>query len=393
MRQKTKRQTRIPVEGNFSLPFVVPRWLTALAGAAGSILGLATNLYSSAFRSAIAFSDKNVLSVLLPPILVAIVTSGSTLLIYRWLIHHREDRARIVTSEMPIGSDALDSVNDERDLVVGRKLRYLEAERQSDDLLIFLHGLGLDANDFRPYMAESRFHCIALTLYGFNSDEKNDDHYKPISLQSHVQLLIYALNKIREEHRNKRITLVGFSFGADIIFFMRQFSAKAARELNIRKAILLDPNVNEATTTISSRVAVVDKDQPTELVKVLDSAGNVTEFRNLCEYLYKITSKDFAQIQRHAKEVLALCEGVSYEKFLDRMGQLSSITEGIHVVLSFDYEQHFNAIARGAVARGMDPRSLECSRCGHFELIGTSFLKETLEGVLATGAEELNLSV
>lgn len=171
--------------------------------------------------------------------------------------------------------------------------------------------------------------------------------------------------------------------------FLRQFAAKAARDLNIRKAILLDPNVNESTTTISSRVAVVDKDQPTELVKILDSAGNVTEFRNLCEYLYKITSKDFAQIQRHAKEVITLCEGTSYDRFLDRMGQLSSITEGIHVVLSFDYEQHFNAIARGAVARGMDARSLECSRCGHFELIGTSFLKETLEGVLATGAEEL----
>ena len=172
-----------------------------------------------------------------------------------------------------------------------------------------------------------------------------------------------------------------------------QFATKAARDLDIRKAILLDPNVNETTTTISSRIAVVDKDQPlTELVKILDSAGNITEFRNLCEYLYKITSKDFAQIQRHAQEVLALCKGSSYDRFLDRMGQLSSITEGIHVVLSFDYEQHFNAIARGAVARGLDARSLECSRCGHFELIGTSFLKETLEGVLATGADELSRS-
>lgn len=66
------------------------------------------------------------------------------------------------------------------------------------------------------------------------------------------------------------------------------------------------------------------------------------------------------------------------------MGQLSSATEGIHIVLPFDYEQHFNSIARGAVSHGMDPRSLECSRCGHFELIGTSFLKDMLEGVMAT---------
>lgn len=367
----------------------IPRWLTVLVGLAGSVFGIASNLYSSAFRSAISFSGKHIGTTLIPTVLAALVASGATLLIYRWLTHRREDKAHIISSEIVIGSDALDSVGDERDLVAGRVLHYLEAQRPSDDLLIFLHGLGLDANDFRPYMAESRFHCIALTLYGFNTDEKNDDHYRPISLQSHVQLLAYTLKKMQRKYPYKRITLVGFSFGADMIFFLMQFAAKAARGLNIRKAILLDPNVNETTTTISSRIAVVDKEQPlTELVKILDSASNVNEFRNLCEYLYKITSKDFAQIQRHAQEVLASCKGQAYGKFLDRMGQLSSATEGIHVVLSFDYEEHFNAIARGAVSRGMDARSLECSRCGHFELISTSFLKETLEGVLATGSED-----
>ncbi len=385
-----QRQRRAIEDGIFSIRNIIPRWLTVLVGLAGSVLGIATNLYSSAFRSAISFSGKHIGSILVPTVLAALVASGSTLLIYRWLIHRREDKAQILPGEIIIGSDALDSVGDERDLVAGRILHYIEAQRPSDDLLVFLHGLGLDANDFRPYMAESRFHCIALTLYGFNTNEKNDNHYKAISLQSHVQLLAYALNKIHRAHFNKRITLVGFSFGADIIFFLMQFAARAARDLNIRKAILLDPNVNESTTTISSRIAVVDKEQPlTELVKILDSAGNMSEFRNLCEYLYKITSKDFAQIQRHAREVLALVKGESYDKFLNCMGQLSSATEGIHVVLSFDYEQHFNAIARGAVARGMDARSLECSRCGHFDLIGTSFLKETLEGVLATGSDDL----
>lgn len=94
-------------------------------------------------------------------------------------------------------------------------------------------------------------------------------------------------------------------------------------------------------------------------------------------------SKDFAQIQRHAQEVIALLDSSKYDQFLDRMGQLSSAAEGVHVVLSFDYEEHFNSIARGAAARGMDLRSLECSRSGHFELIGTSFLKDRLEGVLS----------
>jgi hypothetical protein len=112
------------------------------------------------------------------------------------------------------------------------------------------------------------------------------------------------------------------------------------------------------------------------------------EFRNLCQYLYKITSKDFAQIQRHAKEVIAELDVTSYDKFLDGLGQLSAEVGRAHVVLSFDYEEHFNTIARGAEARGMDIQRLECSQLSHFELIGAAFLKDTLEGVLSCQADE-----
>jgi|tagenome__1003787_1003787.scaffolds.fasta_scaffold20920121_2 pimeloyl-ACP methyl ester carboxylesterase len=376
-----KPKSELPSDG---IRIHVPRWLTFLVGAAGSILGLATNLYSSAFRSAITASGEN-LSQAIFPLLASLVSSASALLIYRWLIARRKEQSEIVQDHILIVSDAIPSMGDGDDSVAGRSLRYLETKRPTNDLVVFIHGLGLDANDFRPYMAESRFHCIAVTLYGFNTEERNDEHYKPISLPSHVQLLSYALRTIHDTYPSKRITLVGFSFGADLIFYLMKYASQATRDLRIRKAVLLDPNVNEATTTISSRIAVVDKDQPLqELVKILESATSVAEFRNLCQYLYKITAKDFAQIQRHAREVLELCRGTSYDRFLDHMGQLSSAAGGIHVVLSFDYEQHFNPIARGAVTRGMDPRSLECSRCGHFELIGTNFLKDTLEGVIST---------
>lgn len=208
-------------------------------------------------------------------------------------------------------------------------------------------------------------------------------------MQSHVQLLGYALRKIAAQYPKKRITLVGFSFGADMIFFLMQFAEKELRDLKIHRAILLDPNINLSTTTISSRIADVDRDQPlTELVKLLESANSTSEFRNLCEYIYKITSKNFAQIQQHAKEVIGLLDASAYDRFLDRMGQLMSATEAVHVVMSFDYEQHFNSIARGAATRGIDIQSLECSRLSHFELIGPNFLKERLEGVLSTEADD-----
>jgi pimeloyl-ACP methyl ester carboxylesterase len=369
---------------DFSLRNLVPPWLTALIGLAGTVLGLATNLYSDQFREAISASGKHV-EALLFPLLASVVASGSALLLYRWLQDRRREQSEISQGELPIGSDALAAVADDQDVIAGRSLHYLETKRGSEDLLVFLHGLGLDATDFRPYMTESRFHCLALTLYGFNAEEKDDQHYRPISLQSHVQLVGYALSKIAARYPHKRITLVGFSFGADVIFFLMQFAEKTVRNLKIRRAILLDPNINLSTTTISSRIADVGKDQRlTELMKILESAGSAAEFRNLCEYLYKITSKNFAQIQRHARDVIALLDESVYDRFLDRMGQLLSATESVHVIMSFDYEQHFNSIARGAVTRGIDIRNLECSRLSHFELISPNFLRDRLEGVLST---------
>jgi len=384
-----RREQRTFIDAdNFSLRSLIPRWLAVLIGLLGSALGLATNLYSDQFREAITASGRHV-ETLLFPVLASIVASGSALLIYRWLQERRHEQSEISSGELHIGSDALSIVADNQDVIVGRSLFYLETKRNSGDLLIFLHGLGLDATDFRPYMTESRFHCLALTLYGFNAEEKDDEHYRPISLRSHVQLLGYALQKITLQYPGKRITLVGFSFGADIIFFLMQFAENTLRDLKIRRAILLDPNINLSTTTISSRIADVDMDQPVaELVKLLSSASSTSEFRNLCEYIYKITSKNFAQIQQHAKEVIDLLDASAYDRFLDRMGQLMSATEAVHVVMSFDYEQHFNSIARGAATRGIDIRSLECSRLSHFELIGPNFLKERLEGVLSTEADD-----
>ena len=361
----------------------MPRWVAVVSGFVGSILGIATNLYSAEFRSAITSSKKVFGTTVLSIALAVIVASAVTAIMYRWLVRHRQKRAQILPGEVAIDSDALHLVEDEQDLVAGRTLNFLEAKRDSAELVIFLHGLGLDANDFRPYMAESRYHCLALTLYGFNVAERDDDRYRPISLRTHVQLLAYALGKISEKYPRKRITLVGFSFGADMIFFLAQFAAEAARDLHLKRAVLLDPNVNATTTTISSRIAVVDSDSPfTELVKILESADNISEFRNLCEYLYKITSKNFHQIKRHAREMIDMWQGESYDKFLDRLGQLTGLAEGVSVVVSFDYDRHFNAIARGASARGLDSEKLECSRVGHFDLIGPHFLRERLEGVL-----------
>ena len=127
--------------GDFSLRSLVPPWLTALIGLAGSALGLATNLYSDQFREAISASGKHI-QALLFPVVASVVASGSALLIYRWLQDRRREQSEISQGELLIGSDALGMVANDQDVIVGRSLHFLETKRDSDDLLVFLHGLG-----------------------------------------------------------------------------------------------------------------------------------------------------------------------------------------------------------------------------------------------------------
>lgn len=231
----------------------------------------------------------------------------------------------------------------------------------------------------RSCAAESRFHCVALTLYGFNTDERDNDLYQPISLESHVQLLSYALRRIQRRYPRKRLTLVGFSFGADMILCLREFAPEVFEDLRLRSIVLLDPNINNTTTTISSRIADLDSDRSLrELVAILRSAKTAREFRYLCEYLSKITSKDFGQVRRHARDMVKRYRQRSFGPFLDPVGQLTAVTEAVEIVLSLNHEDVFNEVARAARQRGLAGARLECSRTDHFDLMGPAFLADQL---------------
>lgn len=352
--------------------------LAAVSGMVGAVFGLVTNLYSAEFRQAIESSGRGLTSTAVSFIVVAVAASASTSLVF-WALSRRLKPAGVAAGEIKIRADALQSVPN----VFGRRLHYLEVKRDSNDLVVFLHGLGLDAGDFRAYISESRFHCVALTLFGFNVSEKDDPNYPPLPLDSHVQLLGYALRKLKTMYPRKRMSLVGFSFGADMILFLGARQAEVVRGLGIRRAVLLDPNVNSSTTIISGHIARAGEEHSVDqFVEILGSAKDVAEFRYLSEYLYKITAKDFQQIRQHAREVVAVWSDESTTKFLDHVGQLMRLVEGVHVVLSGNAETLFNAVAASAAARGLDADTLDYARCDHFELIEPAMLKNRLEGVL-----------
>jgi hypothetical protein len=117
---------------------------------------------------------------------------------------------KIEHKRITIDADTQQRVPD-ADQVLGRDIHILESKYESKDLYIFLPGLGLDAKDFEPYMRAARFHCVALTLFGFNEEEHDNRDYWSITHQGHLQVIAFVLRQIHracvpeEAHRLVRV--------------------------------------------------------------------------------------------------------------------------------------------------------------------------------------------
>jgi hypothetical protein len=66
-----------------------------------------------------------------------------------------DDKSYVIGAEVAVdivGSDA----------VAGRPIRYLERSTDSPELVVLIHGLGLDANDFRGYLEGYSGACVEV---------------------------------------------------------------------------------------------------------------------------------------------------------------------------------------------------------------------------------------
>jgi pimeloyl-ACP methyl ester carboxylesterase len=348
----------------------LPGRFAIIAGVAGVAVGIGASWELTRYSTFVAL------------LAGAMVTGFSTLAIYWWLLR-RKQLTGVVEGVIQIPKTALQMLEADQEAPGGELLHYLEAKRESDELVVFVHGLGLDATDFRGYLAESKYHSVALTLYGFNAEEKYDDDYSPISLKSHAQLFGLALQKLQGQYPGKRLSLVGFSVGADIILLLSELAGGVLAGLKIHRVLLLDPNINRSTTTISSRIADLDAGQPLEqFIEVLRSATSMNELRYLCEYVYKTTSKDIAQVRRHAKEISDVWDESGTDQFVDYVTRLTKVSGGIYIVLSLGQKSLLEELRDRAFDCGLNPEHFSWSSSGHFELLDPSFLRRQLGSIL-----------
>jgi pimeloyl-ACP methyl ester carboxylesterase len=347
--------------------------LAVLGGLVGAVVGI----YSDEARATIGWIWKHVIA-------------GGTLVIFaaaaifslawwgRGLLERRKELQRdIVRHSFDIHADDFEEDLPTDHGLIGRQLWYLERRTDSPDLVVLLHGLGLDADDFRPFMNVARQHTVSVTMFGHNAEEAKDERYRPIGLAAHTDLLSGAINNLCRQYPHKRLTLVGFSVGADMLFCLAKlWRDHPERKPKIHSVLLLDPNINHSTMRISGNIANLNPDEPlAELKRIACIPDVLVDFQNICEYLHKISRKDLPQIRRHAQDLWNYWEPDGhYDMFFDRMDLLRGACDRIRVFFSVHFEHHFNEIVALARQRGIR-QVFDLRRFDHFELCRDTFLK------------------
>jgi pimeloyl-ACP methyl ester carboxylesterase len=150
--------------------------------------------------------------------------------------------------------------------LVGYPVTYVDNQVRSDDLVVFLHGLGADGGQFEQFLNASPHRAIAVTLVGFGKHERR----RPtLGLDDHSRVLRMLLREIVTECQPRRTVLVGHSAGADQL--LRMMHDDAAAGVPVDGLIALGPNVSLETCFATRLYARIDAANPDGTLGLLKS--------------------------------------------------------------------------------------------------------------------------
>lgn len=204
-------------------------------------------------------------------------------------------------------------------LLIGDHLRYADNQVDSDVLVFFLHGLGLDHRDFEPILAKLPYRGVSPTLYGCEPERRGRIS---LSLADHVVILRELLRECVNRLQPTVVVLVGFSMGADMGFELLLGPTEEPGPV-IDAFLSLECNICLDTCTISQVLAGLPVVHPeisvADLQRLGGAAASLEQWLNIHEYLVRVLRKfqgDVGVLQRAAADIVKpFCERPGFEVF------------------------------------------------------------------------------
>jgi len=147
--------------------------------------------------------------------------------------------------------------------VIGDELEYLDNERASDVLVVYLPGFGFGHGAYREILGRSPYRGIAVTLYGFEEERRRRT---PLPIVDHLTILRLFLESVLETVKPRTTILCGFSSSADLV--LRMVSEGGLDGSHINGILTLSPNVSLETCFFTRRVAEIPDDNDEKFFEI-----------------------------------------------------------------------------------------------------------------------------
>jgi serine/threonine protein kinase len=191
--------------------------------------------------------------------------------------------------------------------VIGDELTYLDNERPSKVLVVYLPGFGFGHGVFAEVLGRSPYRGIAVTLYGFEEERQGRIG---LPLADHLTLLRLFLESTVEAVKPRTTVLCGFSSSADIA--LRMISEGGLNRGSVDGILALSPNVSLETCFFSRRVAEIPQDNDGEILNIVREVAAAMEtpqaWLQMNPYLMELVRKYHADIDAlrvHARDIVA----------------------------------------------------------------------------------------
>ncbi len=189
--------------------------------------------------------------------------------------------------------------------MIGDQLSYLDNERSSDVLVVYLSGFGFDHGSFGTILGRSPYRGMAVTLYGF---EETRRRRIPLPMADHLTILRLFLESVLQASKPQTTVLTGFSSGADVV--LRMISEGGVDRRHIDGVLSLSPNTSLETCFFSRRVAEIPDDNDGEFLRIArDVAGAMDTpgaWLQMNPYLMELVRKyhaDIDALRTHGRDI------------------------------------------------------------------------------------------
>jgi pimeloyl-ACP methyl ester carboxylesterase len=161
--------------------------------------------------------------------------------------------------------------------IIGDHLLYVDNQLDSDVLVFFLHGLGLDHSVFRPILQRLRYRGVSPTVYGWEPERRGRIS---LSLADHVVILRELLRDAKTRFHAETVVMVGFSVGADMGFDLL-LGPTDEPTTPIDAFLSLECNLSVDTCFISRLLAGIVPDDPVASIAKLRAWGDSAASLNI----------------------------------------------------------------------------------------------------------------